>query len=472
MIVLMTFVIFPVQANSAQKDWYGVDSMGTIVIGEDCPIEVKKEVLTFDISEFPSNYYLEKEDYLAYSGKVTAEYTFYNPTDLTITATLAFPFGNRPDYYLSFDDGSDDYDISKYDITINGKAVERTIRYTWNNQNQFNISTDLPKISDEYLETDLYKPSTIVTKYSYDINNLSYNGQVLGSFNAAFDWDGGEGQSIIWFPSQSGVHLQDDGDYRLSKWARNGDSFEVYVIGTPLSTPLVWKCYKDGGVEDREEISGSVSLKTTETMILEDLFCKSWSEETGVLKVDWYNASLNRLVEATDSNYHYITTYSSPVLSRNNLMRWYQYEITIEPKTMITNTVTAPLYPDISARYQPPVYQYTYLLSPASTWSDFKNLEIVINTPFYIIESSLEGFTKTEKGYEMSFEKLPEAELIFTLCSDEHPIKEKTPYFNNVILWIVIIIISFIAVVVGICVLIGIIVVTILIVKKVKKNKK
>lgn len=472
MIVLMTFVIFPVQANSAQKDWYGVDSMGTIVIGEDCPIEVKKEVLTFDISEFPSNYYLEKEDYLAYSGKVTAEYTFYNPTDLTITATLAFPFGSRPDYYLSFDDGSDDHDISKYDITINGKAVERTIRYTWNNQNQFDISTDLPKISDEYLETDIYKPSTIVTKYSYDINNLSYNGQVLGSFNVAFDWDGGEGQSIIYFPSQSGFHLQDDGDYRLSTWARNGDSFEVYVIGTPLSTPLVWKCYKDGGVEDREEISGSVSLKTTETMILEDLFCKSWSEETGVLKVDWYNASLNRLIEATDSNYHYITTYSSPVLSRNNLMRWYQYEITIEPKTTITNTITAPLYPDISAHYQPPVYQYTYLLSPASTWSDFKNLEIVINTPFYIIESSLEGFTKTEKGYEMSCEKLPEAELIFTLCSDEHPIKEKTPYFNNVILWIVIIIISFIAVVVGICVLIGIIVVTILIVKKVKKNKK
>ena len=119
---ISTLLPITVSANSAQTHWRGVDSTGAMVVGENCPIEVKKEVLTFDISEFPANYYREKEDYLAYTGKVTAEYTFYNPTDLTVTATLAFPFGKQPDYASIYDEESQSYvtnvDTEKYDCRI------------------------------------------------------------------------------------------------------------------------------------------------------------------------------------------------------------------------------------------------------------------------------------------------------------------------------------------------------------------
>ena len=53
--------------------------------------------------------------------------------------------------------------------------------------------------------------------------------------------------------------------------------------------------------------------------------------------------------------------------------------------------VTAPIYPGINGYYSPSIYDYTYLLSPAKTWSEFGTLDIVVNTLFYITESSIEG---------------------------------------------------------------------------------
>ena len=71
---------FSAMANSAQKDWQGTSANGVIVTDEECPVTVEKERLTFDISEFPETYYSTPEEFLSYTGRVTAEYTFYNPT--------------------------------------------------------------------------------------------------------------------------------------------------------------------------------------------------------------------------------------------------------------------------------------------------------------------------------------------------------------------------------------------------------
>ena len=113
-------------ANSAQTRWTGTDSTGAIVLDEDSPIIVEKELLTFDIQEFPQSYYHDMNEFLAYSAKVTAEYTFYNPSDYHVSATLAFPFGGTADYaYVE-----DTVDTNKYDITIDGEVIDKQIRHT------------------------------------------------------------------------------------------------------------------------------------------------------------------------------------------------------------------------------------------------------------------------------------------------------------------------------------------------------
>ena len=102
-------------------------------------------------------------------------------------------------------------------------------------------------------------------------------------------------------------------------------------------------------------------------------------------------------------------------------MQWYEYTLTLEPGQILTNTVTAPLYPAIDAGYTPSIYTYTYLLSPAKTWAQFGKLKIVVNTPYYMIENSQGGFSETEKGCELTLPGLPEKELTFTLSEAEHP---------------------------------------------------
>ena len=53
--LLSAMLVVPASANSAQTQWEGVDSAGAIVRDGGSPIIVEKELLTFDIQEFPDN---------------------------------------------------------------------------------------------------------------------------------------------------------------------------------------------------------------------------------------------------------------------------------------------------------------------------------------------------------------------------------------------------------------------------------
>lgn len=103
-----------------------------------------------------------------------------------------------------------------------------------------------------------------------------------------------------------------------------------------------------------------------------------------------------------------------------HLMQWYEYELSLAPGQRLVNRVTAPIYPDINGSKEPPVYTYTYLLSPANTWDKFGTLDIVINTPYYLTRNNLQRFTKTDTGYTLSLNHLPEDELVFYLSASPH----------------------------------------------------
>lgn len=426
--LLLLGSILPVSANSAETYWEGVDGTGSAVKDSNCPLEVAKEVLTFDISEFPAEYYSEKTAYLAYSGKVTAEYTFYNPSDYTVTATLAFPFGTQPSYVGIYDETDKAYlanaDTEKYDITVNGEAVTKRIRYTLQTNRTFSVSEDLAKLSDTYIADSFYCPDTTVTKYTYIIGGLDK--EKYRAANVAFDWRGGDGNTKLYFPEQSGFHLQKDGDGRLSMWADNGEEFSVYAIGQPLSEPLVMTCYENGGVKDKKEIDGNVTCIKTESMTWEEMALEHWRAETGVSRVDWYNAVLEAFRSGEDENYHDIRMDLGLTWSAESwlsaMMRWYEYEITVSPGESVLNTVSAPLYPTVRSDYEPNIYQYTYLLSPASTWAKFGELTIVVHTPYYMTESALEGWAKTDTGYMLTRNGLPNEECQFTLSTVEDPV--------------------------------------------------
>ncbi len=428
-ILMLGACAVPVYANSAQTQFEGVDSTGAIMTDSESPIIVERELLTFDIAEFPKDYYSTKNDYLEYGAKVTAEYTFYNPSEYSVTAKLLFPFGNAPHYVGGEYDDAGNYtvfdDTSKFDITVNGEVVEKKIRHTLSSQHeQFKLEQDLALISDDFVSDNFYKTDLSVTKYVFKISGVDI--EQYKSADVGFDVPKGIGSYLIYFPEQNGAHTQDNGEMRIHTGVeKNEREFELYVFGTPLSEMPDWKVYENGGVEDNEEISGTVTLVSTETTTFKEFALSNRSETSVVSESDWYNALVSELKDSIQHSGEYpiVDAYRYERGFDNCLMRWYEYEITLAPGERIVNAVTAPMYPAINLGYEPDIFKYTYLLSPAKTWKSFGELEIAINTPYYITESNIEGFTKTDNGYSLKLNGLPDGELTFTLSTSAEPKK-------------------------------------------------
>lgn len=156
----------------------------------------------------------------------------------------------------------------------------------------------------------------------------------------------------------------------------------------------------------------------------------NWSESLGVSESDWYNAVI--AVFNHNEADGVVPWYGAETLI-SSLMRWYEYEITLAPRESIVNTVTAPIYPEIDMSFTPSIFTYTYFLSPASTWASFGDLEINVNTPFYMTETSLDGFVRTDKGYALKLDGLPDGELVFTLSTSEAPVKRESKPSHSLI---------------------------------------
>ena len=417
-LLLNLLLAVPIQANSAQRHWSGTDSTGALVKDKNCPLVVDKELLTFDVQEFPKNYYGNAEEFLAYTGKVTAEYTFRNPADYTVTATLAFPFGNLPHYgeYI-YDSPTDKYtaasDTEKYGVKVNGKLIKAAVRHTLKDRGTpFYLDEDMPKLTDGYISDSFFRPDLPVWVQQYSVEGINPENQAA---TAAFVLREDPTKTRVLWEEKSGMATLKDG-IRISGWAKTGNTLTVYIFGERPKEGISWVLYENGACE--KKIDGNMTLKYSEQMTFRDFAFREYDNSSGISKSDWYNAQVAFLNDGS-KDWMYGGIYADKYSF--SLMRWYEYTLTLEPGQTLTNTVTAPLYPAIDAGYTPSIYTYTYLLSPAKTWAQFGELKIVVNTPYYMTENNQGGFSGTEKGYELTLPGLPEKELTFTLSESEHP---------------------------------------------------
>ena len=143
LMLMLPLMIIPASANSALTQWNGKDANGVVSTDEDCPIVVEHETLTFNINELPEAD--PTADTSNLDSYVTAEYTFYNPSDAKITAKLAFPFGviNKNDYNASDE---------KYSITVDGEKIDAEIRHTLYTKYYSKYDFDVNKFASKYFE--------------------------------------------------------------------------------------------------------------------------------------------------------------------------------------------------------------------------------------------------------------------------------------------------------------------------------
>ena len=402
-------------ANSAQSYFYGRDAMGAILTGES-PIVVEHEELTFQIPSFPREYYESFEEFMRYNSFVSASYSFYNPSDYTVTAKLLFPFGAKPNYGYG---GELQEDTEKYGVLVNGERIESTLRHSFSRFGEFDLEKDLQKLHDDYIADSFYRPDLPVTEYSFRVNRLE-NDRATAVFIVPAQSD----RTKVYFPMCCMSTINDDGTTELGAYVEKGDVLTVYAIGEAFTAPVTWSFIDpvDDNDQDRS-VSGTMELTEAKTMTLYD-FAMCCYEPGEVSEIDWYNAIVAELKETDEDGSLY---FDFNLDMEYSLLRWYEYELTLGHGEKLNNTVTAPMYPSIDLKYEPPVYTYQYLLSPAKTWTEFGTLTVRVNTPYAMVEPD-SAFAKTEDGYTAEYDGLPEGELLFKLSEEEDPHRERNAY--------------------------------------------
>lgn len=405
------------KANSAQKDWSGSKGSGALVTDENCPVTVESELLTFNVNEFPQIYEQTEDELSEYGASVTASYSFYNPADYTVDMNLVFPFGTYPDYFY-FDTGELD-DTQKYEITVDGEKAERKLRHTYCGYYEFSADEDIAKIRDGYAEDGFFSPHTEAVKYTFKFENIgssSERGQAYYEFEIYLP------QGARAFGSLFGYEGKAD-DTKVRGWVSEGDVYDIYVVGSYELPRFDCKFYKDA--HRNVKTHGNVGIINSYKYDFESLALSFRDENSTVSDIDWYNAVLDAIKVNSFSFYKPDGRF---LPSGFRLMRWYEYSLTLAPGERVVNEVSAPVYPDINGYYTPSVFTYRYLLSPAKCWAEFGDFEVIINTPYYLLDGSLEGMEKTEFGYRFSAETLPDGELDFTLCASENPARDKSGF--------------------------------------------
>lgn len=369
-------VVFPfsggvprASANSAQRYWSGVTRTGAIVTGGECPIIVENELLTFDLQELAKNYYEDISEFLAYTGKVTAEYTFYNPSDLDVEATLLFPFGELQYNHFYDENGERIYtpDGEKYEIYVNGEAVEKTVRHTISYAGSgFDLATDLSHISNDFLSDEFFNLDLPVTISKYVISDVDF--EKYPAANVAFDLERASDYKVL-FDEMDGMRMLGDKMRVCAFINKKEPTFQLIKFGNGEFNPQ-FRFFKNGDVNDKNELkAGKVSLVHEEALTFKEFALQNRADGCTVSEVDWVNALVCELT-STDKYEEGYPLVEAPEYFKNyvdSFMRWYEYKINVAAGERIINSVTAPIYPSINTNYKPTVFGYTYLLSPASS---------------------------------------------------------------------------------------------------------
>ena len=413
-------------ANSALAYWRGTTATGAIVTDEQCPIEVEHERLTLNIPDLPQTSYSSQEEFEEYSASVTAEYTFYNPTELDVEMELVFPFGARPEYnfagYNAETEQSSYFDdTARYTVTADGKEVAREVRHTYQ-RSGFDVES-MYLILDEKKDDEFLKPDLPVTKYNFTLTFPNDKDSGIAEFKLRYD----PARTVIVCPHYRAKEVK-DGNLHLYLDADKENNAELSFTTVGEPPEILAAVLKEDGdwliwasANWKEIKGGSVNEQPAVKMTFEQ-YVEEFRPE-GIGEVDFYNGMTDFLAYYLTSPFYFPHGFLSEEPSQlgvHDFMRWYTYSLKIPAGERLINVVTAPLYPTINYKY----CAYKYLLSPAKKWAKFGTLDIAVNTEFELDNSSL-IFTKTESGYAVHSEGLPDSELSFWLSvKHEYPKNE------------------------------------------------
>lgn len=455
--VLLLFVMLPcfvlpsaAMTPSPPTNIVGGKSYGG-KISTESGVVIENQTVTYNISTFPtfdSKAMVVEE----YTGSVTTEYTLYNPTDSKIDVKLYSPFSHNGKHYFNSDP-----EISKHSVSVEGAIGNVALRHSYNNYNDpHEISTS---IQDEYIESEFVSPDLPVTKYTFKQTGIEEEEAYL-----AFDFDRILlGRNCFCFNVEVEKKSQNKNTYRISMPAvENGETFDIFVIGDPLTTPPVLNVYQDKPWYGTVTAEGNIELIGQESMTLLDYLLTFRDPSLEISDVDWYNMAIMDIEPILIRHYGYY--YMGYLQDRliNDVNSIYICDLSILPGERATVRITAPIYPEIETNYDPPTFFYQYDLYTDNAQLFSGNITVNINTPYSIIPNENYIFEKTDEGYSLT---MPASEsfddgtgyisggVFFTLCEVEEPRNISESVWSNLLgVLIVVFIILLPVIIVGIAI--------------------
>ena len=303
---------------------------------------------------------------------------------------------------------------------------------------------------DEYFYTDKK-----VYKYVYSVND-NVNGRKL-EFQFASSSDRKIVTDYYSYSGSSTLYVDTVGKQELT----------FYVIGEDLDLAACEETVIN------EQKGGHLTLVSrTEQTFGDELAFINRPKDSDISDVDWYNALSSKfdyVRNVTIFSPQYLTVLGIDGYNGGyELFRWCQYTLSIAPGQSVVNAVTVPLFPSVDVHYDPDVYEFTYYLSPATTWAGFKDLTVNIHTNGYVLKYQDKGFEKVDGKYTYHTDTLPSGELTFKVCKEEKP----TTQYGGVISSVIMVLAKVIGFGVLLPVSIALIVIVIIVIVKAVKRKK
>lgn len=449
-IIIATVLVFPervADANSAQRYFEGIDSTGALVTMENCPIVVDKEDLDFYVEYTDDAPSRDDIYYAARFGYVTATYTFRNPSENTINMDVVFPYGYAPK--------NDKIVEKECSVKVDGEDVAWKKRYTLKEYYRFNAVDDMQLIKDGFDQDEYFYTDKKVYKYVYSVND-DVNGRKL-EFQFASSSDRKIVTDYYSYSGSSTLYVDTVGKQELT----------FYVIGEDLDLAACEETVIN------EQKGGHLTLVSrTEQTFGDELAFINRPKDSDISDVDWYNALSSKfdyVRNVTVFSPQYLTVLGIDGYNGGyELFRWCQYTLSIAPGQSVVNAVTVPLFPSVDEHYDPDVYEFTYYLSPATTWAGFKDLTVNIHTNGYVLKYQDKGFEKVDGKYTYHTDTLPSGELTFKVCKEEKP----TTQYGSVISSVIMVLAKVIGFGVLLPVSIALIVIVIIVIVKAVKRKK
>lgn len=396
-LIAMIFLVFPsfAVANSGPTYWYHHPSSEILVVEQASPIQVLNEHLLFDFSN-------ENHQPHWISGKVTAAYEMYNPTNETQRVQMLFPFATT---LTSFSEK--DVIVTAGGETLPYELFIGEVVYG-ESKEIFQFDRIVSQITNKPYEPTYFSNQKVGKLYIIEATPTTEETTTL---NIQFEFD--LQKTKVFTKGFTGYGMT-NGKAEISAWIFEPTTLHLFVIGEDID-------FRSSGKVTTSILTKEVTVKEYFSELIEEI-------QNEVLEEKFEDGQLYEVfVKALDESFANTFGLSSEfmLLDQLSMERILSLAYTVEfpptTKKQVTVSYLANGTMD-KTKTNHPLYTFHYLLNPAKNWSDFKNLHVRIITPSlapYIVDSSFEVKKEADNVYEAFFTELPEEDLSFTLHYEE-----------------------------------------------------